>query len=113
MDQRVREETSVGEEQFGFMPGGGTTDAVFALQQMLEKHQEKQNGLHLKFTDLEKAYNSVLCQEVWRCMGVKGTSEKYVRLVQEMYEGAKTQVASSVGLTEWIPGRVGLHQGSA
>ncbi|XP_066971806.1 uncharacterized protein [Macrobrachium rosenbergii] len=37
----------------------------------------------------------------------------YVRLVQDMYEGAKTQVRSSVELTEWIPVRAGLHQGSA
>ncbi|XP_066987440.1 uncharacterized protein [Macrobrachium rosenbergii] len=30
-----------------------------------------------------------------------------------MYEGAKTQVRSRVGLTEWIPVRDGLHHGSA
>ena len=39
MDQRIREETSIGEEQFGFMPGKGTTDAVFALRQIMEKHR--------------------------------------------------------------------------
>ena len=113
MDQRIREETSVGEEQFGFMPGKGTTDAVFALRQMMEKHREKQRGLHIVFIDLEKAYDRVPRQEVWRCMRTKGTPEKYVRLVQDMYEGARTQVKSSVGLTGSIPVRVGLHQGSA
>ena len=46
-------------------------------------------------------------------MRAKGTPEKYVKLVQDMYEGAKTQIRSSVGLTGWIPVRVGLHQGSA
>ena len=44
MDQRIREETSVGEDQFGVMPGKGTTDAVFALTQMMEKHQENKRG---------------------------------------------------------------------
>ncbi|XP_066943488.1 uncharacterized protein [Macrobrachium rosenbergii] len=112
-DQRIREETSVGEEQFGFKPGRGTTEAVFTLRQMMGKHLEKQKGLHIVFIDLEKEYDSVPRQEVWRCMRLKGTPEKYVRLVQDMYEGAKTQVRSSVGLTEWIPVRVGLHQGSA
>ena len=33
IDRRLREETSIGEEQFGFMPGRGTTDAIiFFLQ---------------------------------------------------------------------------------
>ena len=86
---------------------------MFALRQVMEKHREKQRGLHIVFIDLEKAYDRVPRQEVWRCMREKGTPEKYVRLVQDMYEGAKTKVKSSVGLTGSIPVRVGLHQGSA
>ncbi len=41
LKSRIREETSIGDEQFGFMPGRSTTDAVFALRQLLEKHREK------------------------------------------------------------------------
>ena len=33
-------------------------------------------------------------------MGVKGVPEKYVRLVQDIYEGVRTLVRSSVGETE-------------
>ena len=113
IDERIREETSVGEEQFGFMPGRGTTDAMFALRQVMEKYREKQRGLHIVFIDLEKAYDRVPRQEVWRCMREKGTPEKYVSLIQDMYEGATTKVKSSVGLTRSIQVRVGLHQGSA
>ena len=43
--------------QFGFMPGRGTTDAIFAARQVIEKHQEMQKELHLVFIDLEKAYH--------------------------------------------------------
>ena len=32
IDRRLREETGIGEEQFGFMPGRGTTDANIYLQ---------------------------------------------------------------------------------
>ena len=35
IDRRLREETSIGEEQFGFMPGRGTTDAIFATRQVI------------------------------------------------------------------------------
>lgn len=46
-------------------------------------------------------------------MREKGVLEKYVRIVQDMYEGARTQVRSSVGLTDKFLVRVGLHQGSS
>ena len=40
---RVRGETHVGEEQFGFMPERSTTDVIFALRQLLEKYGEKES----------------------------------------------------------------------
>ena len=113
IEKRIRDETTIGEEQFGFMPGRGTADAIFALRQMMEKHREKQEGLHMVFIDLEKAYDRVPRQEVWRCMREKGVPEKYVRITQDMYERAEANVKSSVGLTESFPVNVGLHQGSA
>ena len=109
IDVTLREEKSIGEEQFGFMPGKRTTDATFALRQTMDKHREKGKGLHCVFIDLETAYNSVLRQEVWRCMRGEGVPEKYVRIVQDMYGGARTKVQSSVGLTRWINVRMGLH----
>ena len=113
IDQRLREETEIGKEQFGFMPGRSTTDAIFALKMTMEKHREKQKGLHLVFIDLEKAYDRVPRQEVWRCMRERGVPEKYVRLVQDMYHDVKTCVRSSMGETASFAVKVGLHQGSA
>ena len=39
--------------------------------------------------------------------------EKYVCLVRDTYEDARTQVKTSIGVTGNIPVRVGLHQGSS
>ena len=39
--------------------------------------------------------------------------EKYVSIVQDMYEGARTRIKSSVRLTDKIPVSVGLHQRSS
>ena len=58
------EETSI-EEQFGFMPDRGTTDAIFAARQVIEKHREMQKELHLVFIDIEKPYDRIPRQEVW------------------------------------------------
>ena len=112
IDRRLREETTL-EEQFGFMPGRRTTDAIFAARQVIEKHREMQKELHLVFIDLEQAYDRVTRQEVWRCLREQGIPEKYVRLVKDAYEDARTQVKTSIGLTGKITVRVGLHQGSS
>ena len=42
IDRRLREESSIGEEKFGFMPGRGTTDAILAVRQVIDKHREMQ-----------------------------------------------------------------------
>ena len=65
------------------------------------------------FIDLEKVYDRVPRQEVWRCLREHGVPEKYVRLVKGTYEDARTQVKTSIGVTDKIMVRVGLHQGSS
>ena len=72
------------------MPGRGTTAAMFAVRQRMEKDREKQKGLHMVVIDVEEAYDRVPRQEVWRCMREKGVPERYVVIVQDMYEGARS-----------------------
>ena len=106
IDRILREETSIGEEQFGFMPGRGTTDAIFAATQVIEKHRKMPKELHIVFIDHVKACDMVPRQEVWRCLREQGVPEKCVRLVKD----TRTQVKTSIGLTSKITVRVGLHQ---
>ncbi|XP_068243788.1 uncharacterized protein [Palaemon carinicauda] len=40
-EKRFRYETTIGEEQFGFMAGRETLKAIFALRHTTEKHREK------------------------------------------------------------------------
>ncbi|KAK3575502.1 hypothetical protein QTP86_028217 [Hemibagrus guttatus] len=46
-------------------------------------------------------------------MRKSGVAEKYVRVVQDMYERSRTVVRCAVGQTEEFNVEVGLHQGSA
>ena len=75
--------------------------------------------VHVVFIDLEKAYDRVPRQEVWRCLREQSVPEKYVCLVKDttspdiFYEDARTQVKTSIWLTGKITVRVGLHQGSS
>ncbi|KAK3545483.1 hypothetical protein QTP70_007728 [Hemibagrus guttatus] len=63
--------------------------------------------------NLEKAYDRVPREELWYCMRKSGVVEKYVRVVQDMYERSRTVVRCAVGQTEEFKVEVGLHQGSA
>ncbi|KAK3544385.1 hypothetical protein QTP86_010144 [Hemibagrus guttatus] len=75
--------------------------------------RDGQRELHCVFVDLEKAYDRVPREELWYCMRKSGVAEKYVRVVQDMYERSRTVVRCAVGQTEEFKAEVGLHQGSA
>ncbi|KAK3540238.1 hypothetical protein QTP70_028441 [Hemibagrus guttatus] len=79
----------------------------------MEKYRDGQRELHCVFVDLEKAYDRVPREELWYCMRKSGVAEKYVRVVQDMYERSRTVVRCAVGQTEDFKVEVGLHQGSA
>ena len=61
--------------QFGFMPGCGTTNAIFILGQILEKYLVKKKNLHLAFVNLEKAFDQVSRDVVWGCLRKLGVEE--------------------------------------
>ncbi|XP_064110281.1 uncharacterized protein LOC135218067 [Macrobrachium nipponense] len=81
IDARLREEVQIGKEQMGFMKGKGTIDGIFYLRQLMEKFGEKKRGLHMVSIDLEKAYDRVLRQDVWRSLREKMVPEQHVRLI--------------------------------
>ncbi|KAK3529268.1 hypothetical protein QTP70_022984 [Hemibagrus guttatus] len=74
-------------------------------------YRDGQRELHCVFVDLEKAYDRVPREELWYCMRKSGVAEKYVRVVQDMYERSRTVVRCAVGQTEEFNVEVGLHQG--
>ena len=80
----MRECTDIHESQFGFMPGRNTTDAIFILKQTIEQYREGQKDICVTFIDLEKAYDRVPREEIWRTTRERLVPEKYVKLVQDM-----------------------------
>ena len=85
VEARLRQEVEICQQLYGFMPRKSTTGAIFALRMLIEKYGEGQSGV----------------------------AEKYVRLVQGMYENSTTVVRCAVGTTGDLKVEVGLHQGLA
>ncbi|KAI5099850.1 ubiquitin-fold modifier 1 precursor [Silurus meridionalis] len=113
VEARLIEEVTICEQQKGFMPRKSSTDALLALRMLMEKYREGQKELHCVFVDLEKAFDRVPREKLWYCMRKSGVSEKYVRVVQDMYEDSVTAIKCAVGTTDWFKVEVGLHQASA
>ncbi|KAI5619879.1 hypothetical protein C0J50_20645 [Silurus asotus] len=79
--------------------------------QGVPRNQQLEIGPELN-AHVEKAYDKVQREELWYCMK-SGVSEKYVRVVQDMYENSVTAVMCTVGTTDWFKVEAGPHQGSA
>ena len=70
--------------QFGFVPGKGTTDAIFIARQMQEKYASARKPLHFTLVDLKKAFDRVSRDVLWWAMRSLGVEEWVVRAVQHV-----------------------------
>ena len=63
----------------------------------MELFRDRKKDLHTVLIDLEKAYDSVHREILWECLEKKGISVRYIRVIKDMYKGAKTSVRTATG----------------
>ena len=112
VDSLIRQLVSIDDSQFGFVPGRGTTDVIFVVRQLQEKHLAANKRLYMAFVDLEKAFDRVPRNVILCALRKLGVEEWIVQLVQGMYANAQSRVRVGEGYSEEFEVKVGVHQGS-
>ena len=112
LERRIRTLVDCVEAQFGFMPGKGTTDALFLGRRLQKEHRAKDKRMYVCFIDLEKAFDRAARRVMEWAMRKKGLPEILVKAMMSFYEGAETKVRVGSGLSEEFSVKVGVHQGS-
>ena len=112
VDGLIRQVVSIDDSQFGFVPGRGTTDAIFVVRQLQEKYLAVNKRLYMAFVDLEKAFDRVPRKVIWWALRKLGVEEWIVRLVQGMYANARSRIRVGEGFSKEFEVKVGVHQGS-
>ena len=97
--------------QIGFVPGRGTTDAIFIIRQLQEKFIAANKTMYLAFVDLEKAFDRVPRKVLWWALRSLGVEEWAVCVIQGMYSDVSSRVRVNGQYSEEFGVGVGVHQG--
>ena len=97
--------------QSGFCAGRSTTDQIFILMQIFEKSREYGKDLFACFVDLEKVYERVPQDKLWKALQEYGVDGQLLRVIKSFYCRSEVCV--------WVNGKqsnpfhvgVGLRQG--
>ena len=65
IEAKLKDRVEISKQQYGFIPGKGTTSAIFALRMLMKKYREGQRELHCVFVDVEEAYDRVPREDLW------------------------------------------------
>ena len=112
LDPLIRNMVDINEMQFGFVPGGGTTDAIVIVRQLQEKYIAAKKLLYFAFVDLEKAFDRVPRKILWWAMRKLGIEEWAIRVIQGIYSNARSRVRVNRQYSKEFGVGVGVHQGS-
>jgi retron-type reverse transcriptase len=103
-------ENEMEEKKCGFRKGRSCTDAIFTMQQIIEKRKEHNLPLFLIFIDYEKAYDNVNRDRQWEMMDNK-IPNYLLNTLKCIYRKTKVVIKFSDDISEPIQINKGVRQG--
>ena len=81
------------------------------IEELVEKYRKKRKELYVAVMDLEKAYNKVCREELWRVMHECGVDGYLIRSMSSLYIGSGACVGLGSRVREHFEVRRWLRQG--
>ena len=91
---RAEIEEKLSENQCGFRPGRGTVDQIAALRLYLEKSWEHNIDQYICFLDLEKAFDRIPREKIWKVLESSGINRN-VKIRKTLKIKQKKKIKSS------------------
>lgn len=113
LDTRLRSiiEPQLEKSQSGFRKGYSIQDHIFTIKQIIEKTHKQSTETHLVFIDLEKAFDRIQRDVVWKSLKRRGVNNRLRLSIASMYHNTRNYVRLSHTRTEEFPVNDGLRQG--
>ena len=105
------EQDHLPESQCGFRTGRGTIDMIFAARQLQEKSMEQRQDLYISFVDLNKAFDSVSKEGLWKILAKFSCPEKFFKMVRRFHDDMVARVLNDGGSSEPFQVTNGVKQG--
>ena len=106
-------EERLGPWQHGFRKGVGTTYyMILALRLVIEMHLEYNQPLFIAFLDLEKAFDRVTREKLWRAMAEYMVPADQQIAIISTYKTNRSRVNTNIGSGEWFTTESDVRQGS-
>ncbi len=105
LDKHIRQ------EQAGFRAGRLCSEHIFILRQILEQSKEWNTTLYANFIDLEKAFDSIHRDSLWKILRQYGIPSKLMNVIKMLYDDCKSQVICNTVLTNTFNVTTGVKQG--
>ncbi|KAL4152688.1 hypothetical protein QTP88_000521 [Uroleucon formosanum] len=93
--------------------GKSTIDHIFTVKQLVEKHYEFDNDLHLLFIDYKQAYNSINREVLWDTLITFGIPAKIVKMIKLCMNKTRCKVRFNQHISDEFEVKTGLRQGDA